>query len=110
MVLTKINVDELKFAETDFTRSVLEMLPPELKEVVKDHTQKQYLPPKTIKVCVDVSQIIGVSEIEKDTAFCEKYGVSGFYRIWFQNGLSWYIVDDSPENYELLQMFNKFKN
>ena len=29
MILTKINVDELKLAETDITRSVFAMLPPE---------------------------------------------------------------------------------
>lgn len=42
MILTKINIDELKLAETDITRSVFAMLPPELKDVVKDHAQRQF--------------------------------------------------------------------
>ena len=42
MILTKINIDELKLAETDITRSVFAMLPPELKDVVKDHAQNHF--------------------------------------------------------------------
>ena len=45
MILTKINVDELKLAETDITRSVYAMLPQELKDVVKDHAPAVYNPP-----------------------------------------------------------------
>lgn len=39
MILTKINIDELKLAESDITRSVYAMLPQELKDEVKDHAQ-----------------------------------------------------------------------
>lgn len=42
MILTKINIDELKLAETDITRNVFAMLPQELKDVVKDHAQRQF--------------------------------------------------------------------
>lgn len=42
MILTKINIDELKLAETDITRSVYAMLPQKLKDVVKDHAQRQF--------------------------------------------------------------------
>lgn len=109
MILTKINIDELKLAETDITRSVFAMLPPELKDVVKDHAPAVYQPPTKICVSVDVSHILGVSEIEKDQIFCRKYGVESYFRVWFKNGLSWY-VDGSlePCHYEeLLLRLNK---
>jgi len=106
MIITKINVDELKLAETDITRSVFAMLPPGLKDVVKDHAPAIYQPPTKTQVSVDVSQILGVSEIYNDPIFCKKYGVTGFFRIWFKNGLSWYVADDlTPENYEHLQLY-----
>ena len=69
MILTKINIDEIKLAETDITRSVFAMLPPELKDLVKDHAPAVYNPPIKTQVSLDVSQILGVSETEKDPFF-----------------------------------------
>ena len=105
MILTKINIDELKLAESDITRSVYAMLPPELKDIVKDNAPKLYQPPIKTQVSVDVSQILGVSETEKDPIFCRKYEVESYFRVWFKNGLSWY-VDGSlePCHYEELLM------
>jgi hypothetical protein len=55
MILTKINIDELKLAETDITRSVYAMLPPELKDIVKDNAPKLYQPPIKTQVSVDAA-------------------------------------------------------
>lgn len=57
MILTKINIDELKLAETDITRSVFAMLQPELKDVVKDHAPAVYNPPIKTQVSVDVATV-----------------------------------------------------
>jgi len=96
MILNKINIDELKLAESDITKSVYAMLPPELKDVVKDHAPAVYNPPIKTQVSINVTEILAVSEIDNDTVFCKKYGVESYFRIWFKNGLSWY-VDGSLE-------------
>ena len=105
MILNKINIDELKLAESDITRSVYAMLPQELKDVVKDHAPAVYNPPVKTQVSVNVAEILAVSEIDNDTVFCKKYGVESYFRVWFKNGLSWY-VDGSlePCHYEELLM------
>lgn len=109
MILNKINIDELKLAESDITRSVFTMLPQELKDVVKDHAPAVYNPPVKTQVSVNVAEILAVSDIEKDPIFCRKYGVESYFRVWFKNGLSWH-VDGSlePCHYEeLLLRLNK---